>query len=315
MQLAISDLYTDIIQPFMIDHTTIRGRLVRLNNVLNEILNAHNYPLAVSYHLAEQIVIAALLSATLDNNGILTVQTKGEKAVKFMVVDVMGNGDVRGYANIDTEQLPSLKNKKKKMPIEALMGKGYLAVTLDEGGSKERYQGIVELAETSLTDSFRGYFLQSYQAEIATHIVVKAPENTSEKWQAGGIIIERMPIEGGKELAITAEENDEIWQRSQIFMKTLKDSEMLNPEITPQNLLYRLFSEDGVWVYKLQHLKAGCRCSRQRVLAALKTIPKQDLIDSLTDGKMSVSCQFCNKKEVFTTSDINRLFTKRKKAK
>src|SRR6185369_10709589 len=190
--------YTDFIQPFLIDHSSIRGRLVRVNKTLNEILTAHNYPEAVSVHLAEQIVIACMLSATLDKGGILTVQAKGDGPVKFIVVDVIAGGTIRGYAEVDEAKLKEVigKSKAKKHDIAKILGKGYLAVTLDEG--KERYQSIVELQGKSMSDVFRSYFLQSQQGEIAVQVVVRAPDNTHKKWQAGGVIIERMPVSGGK---------------------------------------------------------------------------------------------------------------------
>jgi molecular chaperone Hsp33 len=299
--------YNDFIQPFLIDHSSIRGRLVRVGKVLDDILNAHNYPPAVSLHLAEQVVIACLLSATLGKDGILTVQAKGDGAVRFIVVDVMAGGTLRGYAEVDKSRL----KKSKKQTLPEMLGKGYLAVTLDEGPSGERYQSVVELQGESVSDAFKGYFLQSQQGEISVHVAVRAPDKTGRHWSAGGIIIERMPVEGGKRAELTREEQDEVWERTKLFMRTLKDSEMLGENITPQNLLYRLFNEDGVWVYKLQPLKAGCRCSRARIRNVLKTLPKEELLQSLDEkGKMSVHCQFCNQRESFSRADINRLYRK-----
>lgn len=303
-------MHSDFIQPFLIDHSSIRGRLVRVNKVLDDIVSAHNYPMAVSLHLAEQIVIAALLAATLDKDGILTVQAKGDGPVKFIVVDVMAGGTIRGYAEVDEAHLKSaIGRSKAKQSIARILGKGYLAVTLDEGASKQRYQGIVELQGETLSDAFKGYFLQSQQGEIAVNVAVRAPDKSHKGWTGGGIIIERMPVQGGKQAELTAEERDEIWNRTRLFMQTLKDKELLDTHITPQNLLYRIFNEDGVWVYKLQHIKAGCRCSRSRVRMILKSLPKQELLDSLDDsGKISVNCQFCSKSEVFTRADITRLY-------
>jgi molecular chaperone Hsp33 len=304
--------YTDFIQPFLIDHSAIRGRLVRLEKALDDILCAHKYPLPVSLHLAEQIVLASLLSATLSDDGILTVQAKGDGPVRFMVVDVMAGGAIRGYGEVDTAALQKAigRSKEKAQSLKAILGKGYLAVTLDQGGDTQRYQGIVELKGNSLTEAFKGYFLQSQQAEVTVHVAVSPPAKTQKTWRAGGIIIERMPLEGGKDTQYSQAEQDELWQRTGMFMGTLKDKELLDSLITPQNLLYRLFNEDGVWVYKLQPLHAGCRCSRERVKTVLKSLPKEELIASLDNGKLTIHCQFCNKREVFTAADINRLYRK-----
>lgn len=301
--------FIDFIQPFLIDHSAIRGRLVRLEKTLNTILKKHRYPLAVSQLLAEQMVLASLLSATLEKDGILTVQVKGDGPVRFMVVDVMAGGIMRGYADINHEALAQIADIHSPS-LAQVLGKGYLAVTLDQGGETERYQSIVALTGQTLQETFEGYFSQSQQAEITVHLTVRAPDKHSKKWAAGGIIIERMPIMGGKESKSTLAEQEELWQRTRLFMQTLKDAEMLDSAVTPQNLLYRLFNEDGVWVYRLQPLKAGCRCSRARVKRALATIAKAELMQMLEEGKMSVHCQFCNKKEVFTGEDLSRLYDK-----
>jgi molecular chaperone Hsp33 len=297
---------SDFVQPFMIDHSAIRGRLVRLEKALDTILTSHDYPLCVSLLLAEQVVLAAMLSATLAGDGILTVQTKGYGgAVNYMVVDVLANGVIRGYARIFEERADELLDEP--MPLAKVLGRGALAVTLDPGEGAERYQGIVSLDGATLSEAFRGYFVQSQQAEVVLHVAVHPPAGRQKKWAGGGIIIERMPAEGGKEIEATPEEQNELWERTKMFMGTLSDKEMLNPDVTPQNLLYRLFNEDGVWVYKLQPLKAGCRCSRHRMKAALKTIALEELLSALDNGKMIMHCEFCNKRRAFTEEDLRFL--------
>ena len=156
----------------------------------------------------------------------------------------------------------------------------------------------------TISEAFRGYCVQSQQAEVSLHVAERAPEGKRKKWAAGGIIIERIPTEGGKESETTPEEQNELWSRTQMFMRTLSDTEMLDPDVTPQNLLYRLFNEDGVWVYKLQPLKAGCRCSRLRVTTALKSIAEEELVSMLENGKLVIYCEFCNKRRIFTQGDI-----------
>jgi molecular chaperone Hsp33 len=305
-----ADLHNDFIQPFLIDRSAIRGRLVRLESSVNNILLAHNYPQPVSLHLAEQLVLAALLSATLAGDGILTVQAKGDGPVRFMVVDVMAGGAIRGYAEVNDEALAKLE----RHGLRDVLGSGFLVVTLDQGGEAQRYQGIVELSGDTLSEAFKGYFLQSQQAEVMVHVAVSPPGRKDNAWRAGGIIIERIPVEGGKESEFTRAEQDDLWERAGLLMGTLKDAELLNSHVTPQNLLYRLFNEDGVWVTRLQPLRNGCRCSRDRVRRVLKSLPKQELLDSLDGkGKLTIHCQFCNKREVFSRADIGRLFAALKK--
>ncbi len=302
----------DFIQPFLIDHTSIRGRLVRVSKVLDDILHAHNYPVAVSVNLAEQIVIASLLAATLEEGGIITVQAKGDGPVRFIIVDIMAGGIIRGYADVNEEDLKKIIGKsRKKQSIAKILGQGYFAVTLDPGGEGQRYQGVVELKGDTISDTFKGYFNQSQQGDIELHVAVRAPTKTNKNWLAAGIIIERMPVLGGTGIPITLADQDDVWDRSRIFINTLQDEELLDEDITPNALLYRLFNEDGVRVFTLQPLKAGCRCSRERVEMVLKSVSKEELLESLDENdQISVHCQFCNKREKFTRANINKLFKK-----
>lgn len=308
---SLSFTKSDFVQPFLIDHSAIRGRMVRMEKALHSIVATHDYPLSVSLHLAEQVVLAAMLSATLAGDGILTVQTRGyDGPVKYMVVDVLANGVIRGYARIDEDKAKELLDEP--MPLSKVLGRGAMAVTLDPGDGGERYQGIVSLSGETLADAFHGYFTQSQQAQVALHVAVCPPEGKRKKWAAGAIIIERVPTEGGKETEQTPEEQNALWERTQIFMKTVRDKEMLDPDVTPQNLLYRLFNEDGVWVYKLQPLKAGCRCSRERMKVALMTIALEELLSALENGKMTMYCEFCNKRRIFTEANIRELHEPKK---
>jgi molecular chaperone Hsp33 len=302
--------YADFIQPFLIDHSAIRGRLVRLDKALNTILKRHQYPAAVSALLAEQMVLASLLSATLAEGGILTVQTKTDGPVRFMVVDVMAGGAIRGYADMDKEALAAVTAEGEAPLLSQVLGKGYLAVTLDQGGESQRYQSIVSMEGETLREAFEGYFVQSQQAEIALHVSVRAPSARHKQWSAGGIIIERIAQAGGKKSKAAKQEQDTLWERTCLFMRTIRDEEMLDSHITPQNLLYRLFNEDGVWVYRLQPLKVGCRCSRDRVKTALKSLPQKELLSMLDNDRLSIHCQFCNKREIFTKPDIEKLYRK-----
>lgn len=302
----VSFTQSDFVQPFLIDHSAIRGRLVRLEKALDTIIRTHDYPLSVSLLLAEQVVLAAMLSATLSGDGILTVQAKGWGALKYIVVDVLASGTIRGYARIDEERAAELKDEP--MNLREVLGRGVLAVTLDPGGSAERYQGIVSLDGETLTEAFKGYFVQSHQGEVELNVAVTAPAGKRKKWMGGGIIVERMPMEGGKDTESTPEEQNELWERTKMFMRTLSEKEMLDREVTPQNLLYRLFNEDGVWVYKVQPLKSGCRCSRERVKTALRSIAEHELVEMLDNGKLTIHCEFCNTRRVFTQEDIHKLF-------
>lgn len=315
---VIESFAPDLLQSFLIDRTHIGGRLVRLGTVANTILLRNEYPDAVSRLLAEMLVIASMLSYSLKSQGILTLQATGDGPVQFIVVDVTENGNLRGYAELAedaAEELDALSPEESdELMLGELLGNGKLAIILDQGADGGRYQGIVELKGNSLSEAIQHYFTQSQQAEMAVKLAVhKDRKSGRDAWSAAGIMIERLPEEGGKqepgeaESMIDAQEAEEEWQRNRLFMSTVRDEELLNQQLSSWKLLTRLFNEDGVWAYAPHALSAECRCSRGRILEVLSTINYEELQEMMDDGALSVHCRFCNTTEVFTEEALSHM--------
>lgn len=295
--------YKDCVQPFLIHHSTIRGKLVRLAEVAETILTRHDYPEVVSRLLAELLVMAALLSANLKGKGILTLQLKGDGPVRFMVADATAAGKMRGYADIAedaAEKLFALKPEKTK--LSDIVGKGYIAITLDQG--KEPYQGIVELNGESLTETIQDYFTQSEQSGVMLKIAVG--KTREDKWRAGGILLQHVSEEGGNlPLAVEVKSQksedtpEEQWNRACALATTVKETELLDQYLPPAQLLYRLFNEDGVWVYGATEVEEQCRCSREKISRTLASFPPEELEEYKVNGVISITCQFCSKEENF----------------
>lgn len=311
--------FVDFYQPFLIDESHVKGNFIRLGQAMDVILSRHDYPEPVSRLLAEQMVLACMLSGNLDDGGSLTVQVKGpqhEGAVKgpirFSVVDVKENGDIRGYAELAPDahaQLAELKKQQADLTLADMVGEqGFLSITVIPAGGAQQYQGIVALEGAQLSEALTEYFTQSEQLQVAIKVAVgKIAEGGKHKWYASGMMIQRMPSEGGKADKVKVSAEEENWNRAHILMDTVRNEELLNPTLSPQDLLVRLFNEDGVWVYEPNQLRVNCTCSRERIEDVLGTFPPADLEDMKNDGVISVSCQFCNKTEVFRDEDISRI--------
>jgi len=287
----------DIIQPFQIEAPGLRGRLIRLGVAVDTILKRHDYPLPVAALLAEALALAATLSAALKYEGIFTLQLKGDGPVGMLVTDVTSEGAIRGYAEV-SGALPDAA-EIAAAPVRGLVGKGYLAFPVDQGGHTERYQGIVELTGDSLTECIDHYFRQSEQ--FAAAIQVTAGRNDAGQWRAGAIMLQRLP---DKEAIVARDERDEAWRRSVILMSSVTAAELLDPALAPADLLFRLFHEDGVRVFKQQPLAFGCRCSRERATRILASLPREEVDDLVVDGKVAVPCQFCSTTHDFGEDEI-----------
>lgn len=319
-------LIDDLILPFQLANSGVSGRLIRLGSSVNTILAGHDYPEAVAQVLGEALALTGLLGASLKFNGRLILQTKTDGPVGFIVTnyeseatsDDLKAGRLRGHASFDAANLPDKSTPGQSM----LLGTGHLAMTIDPGGDMERYQGIVALEGGTLTDAAETYFRQSEQLPtfvrlaVARHFVGGSDKDISKgwRWRAGGLMIQHVSPEGGharppsaREEAegLLAGEDDDAWNRAQILATTIEAHEMLDPLLSPDHLLYRLFHEEGVRAYTARPIESYCRCSAERLASVLKTFKSVELVDMQeADGLVAVTCEFCNATYRFSDADL-----------
>jgi molecular chaperone Hsp33 len=288
----------DLIQPFKIEGQAVRGRLVRLGPLIDAVLDRHQYPPVVAELLGEMVALAAGLAGALKYEGVFTLQTKGDGPVRLMVADVTSEGDVRGYAQFDSERLAAITSaaSRASLSVPKLLGAGYLAFTVDQGPHTERYQGIVELTGATLADCVHHYFRQSEQLDS---VVKVAAGRATGGWRAGALMLQRLPPTAG-----AADEAEDGWRRALAFMASSTEQELLDERLAPNDLLYRLFHEDGVRVFGAHDLAARCRCSRERIERILRQLPAADNAEIVQDAEISVTCEFCNTRYSFARDEI-----------
>lgn len=285
--------------PFMLEGTNVRGRIVYLHRIADTIIARHLYPAIIKRLLAETMVIASMLSTNLKHEGMLTIQMKGEGPVTLVVVDVVHGGGLRGYAELAdgaAAQLETMPNAD----LQALFGaKGYLAITLEPGEGLQRYQGVVALEGASIANAVEAYFTHSQQIDVAFKI---ATETVGEHIRTGGMMIERMPEEGG--IAASHDDADDAWRYAQAMLMTLKNEELTDPMLPQETVLERLYHEQGIVVYEAKVFSGGCRCSRERIHNLLMSMSDIERAEMLVDGTASVHCQFCNTTQDFTGAEL-----------
>lgn len=296
----------DQIKPFMVEAAGVRGRVARLGSSVEEVLSRHAYPAPVAGLLAELLALGAVLGSLLKFEGIFTLQTKSDGPVRTMVVDMTSEGSLRGYADYDADAVAALRMDKSRLDVADLLGEGYLAFTVDQGANTERYQGIVQLTGSKLADSVQHYFRQSEQLSTALRSVAGQGEDGT--WRAGAIVLQQMPPEEAKEQGLSKDnERDEGWLRALTLLSTAKDQELLSEELTPNELLFRLYHEDGVRVFPGRDLAFGCRCSRERVSQVLISVAPNDLESLKDNGRVEVICEFCRTAYHFDDDDLRQL--------
>jgi molecular chaperone Hsp33 len=293
-QVALSIPEDDLILPFQAEHAEVAGRLAKLGPVVDTILSRHDYPEPVSKLLGEAVALTALLGAALKFEGKFILQATTDGPVDLLVADYQVPGALRGYARFSAERLATL-------PADApLLGEGHLAMTIDRGPDTERYQGVVPLEGGSLADAADIYFRQSEQLPTFIKLAVARHYRAGQgkrpwTWRAGGLLVQKLTREGGRRATRESAFAAEDWTRAKALAETVEDHELLDPMLPPDRLLYRLFHEEKVRAYRAVPLTSYCSCSEARVEELLRRFSAEDLAEMVVDGKVSVTCEFCNR--------------------
>jgi molecular chaperone Hsp33 len=309
----------DHVVPFEVGPLDMRGRIVQLGPLLDTILARHDYPEPVARLLAEACVVAVLLGASLKFEGKFILQTRTDGPVDMLVADFSTPGSLRAYARFDADRLATLAEAGESAP-GTLLGSGILALTIDQGEHTQRYQGIVELDGTPLEAAARTYFRQSEQipTEIRLEVaklVRPGNDGPREEWRAGGLIAQFLPeaperlvmpdLPGGDgDSGESAIEIDNAWLEGQALISTIEPTELIDPTIEPERLLYRLFHEHGVRVFPGTIVADECSCSRSRIRGILEGFSAEEIAESTESGSIRVSCEFCSKEYAFDPAEF-----------
>jgi molecular chaperone Hsp33 len=301
----------DVVVPFTLEHLDARGRVVRLGEALDAILNRHNYPAPVARLLGEAVVLAALIGSSLKFNGRFILQTQTDGPVNLIVVDLEAPDGLRGYARFDADAVRAAIESGQTRPGQ-LLGKGHLAMTVDQGAHMDRYQGIVALEGGTLEDVAHTYFQQSEQIPTLVRLAVAQITRKGDKrpsWRAGGILVQYIPPHGGSSMPDlpgdgdfsnpdTADQDfveDDKWTRTKSLLATLADDELADPDLSAERLLFRLYHETGVRVFSPVELEERCTCSAERIEAMLRdNFSPEERADMVVDGEIEVVCEFCS---------------------
>ena len=295
----------DLLRPFQLERSQLRGRFVRLGGTVDYVLKAHDYPPAVSDLLGQLLVLAGALAGGLKFAGRFSLQIRADGPVRLLVADCTNDGEMRGYASFDADRVAAVG----VAPPMALLGQGLLALSVDQrGDGGELQQGIVELGGATLADCMLNYFHRSEQVRTGIKVAV-ARDPVDGRWLAGAIVMQALPVTDPRRL----QDAEEDWRRAMILLETATEQELLDPTLRPDDLLFRLFHEDGVRVFTPLALHPGCGCDEQRVWNMLASFPLDDL-ESMRqeDGGITVTCQFCSRTYPFAEDRLSELLRPRR---
>lgn len=323
MSLASRIAWDDTILPFQLDRADIRGRVARLDTVLEEILGQHDYPPPVAALVAEAVLITALIGQTIKQGWKLSLQVRGQGAIRLIATDYFGPREadeparMRAYAGYDAEEM----GDGSARPYD-LIGGGLFAILIDQGPGTTPYQGITPIAGSSLSDCAETYFAQSEQlpTRFALAMGEAAAPGDPARWRSGGVMLQHMPAaasEGDREASgfdglMSAEDvldglEADNWRRAVMLLDTVEETELIGPHVGPDQLLLRLFHEEMPRVYTPQPVRFGCTCGPEKVVRSLSIYPAEDIAAMTTpEGRVTADCQFCGAHYEFDPRELGR---------
>jgi molecular chaperone Hsp33 len=302
----------DAVLPFAVEALDVRGRVVRLGPSVDTILRRHGYPDAVARLLGEAAALTVLLGSSLKFEGRFQLQTKSDGPVEMLVVDFEAPDRLRATARFEAARVEALGSAPLK--TADLIGQGHLAMTIDQGSERSRYQGVVALEGQSLEEAAHQYFRQSEQ--IPTQVRLAVAEQFAEgatSYRAGGLLVQFLPQsvdrarladlppgdipEGRVHFDAAGVPEDDAWVEARALVATVEDHELVDPAVSSERLLYRLFHERGVRVYEAQAVHEQCRCSRERVMGMIRSFSDGERRDMVADdGRIGITCEFCSRR-------------------
>lgn len=310
MTLGNKIAWDDTILPFQLDNSDVRGRVLRLDGVLDTILDQHDYPPAIEALVAEAAMLTAMIGQTIKLKWKLSLQIRGDGPARLIATDFFAPknegepAEIRAYASYDSERLDA------DGPGFPQIGKGFFAILIHQSEGQQPYTGMTPLVGNSLADCAQAYFAQSEQ--LPTRFQLTFGKSTwageQESWRAGGIMLQHMPKASphvatdeatGEEGLLTdadlvSGDDKENWNRANILLDSVEELELVGPSVQPSELLVRLFHEEAPRVFDAQPMAFGCPCSEERVRESLSIYSARDIGHMTTeDGRLTADCQFC----------------------
>ena len=302
----------DTVLPFSVEELDVRGRVVRLGPSVDHILSQHGYPAPVARVVGEALALTILLGSSLKIEGRFQLQTRSDGAIDMLVVDFDAPDRLRAFARFDGARLASAARGQD------LLGPGHLAFTIDQGGDAARYQGIVALQGQGLEAAAHQYFRQSEQIPTQIRLAVAQSVTASGvSWRAGGLMIQFLPGAGERRridldpgdvpdgAAFEPAQEDDAWMEAKAIAATVEDHELVDPTLSSERLLYRLFHQPGVKVFEPKTVRDACRCSDEGVVTMLRGFSAEDRGEMVgDDGMIGVTCEFCSAFRAFDPKDF-----------
>lgn len=275
---------SNYVQRFLLENLDIRGAVVHLDFVWQEMVSGRNYPQSATQLLGEMSAVTLLLSENLKQTGRLIIQLTGNGPISMLVMDCTESLHLRGMAkceqSIEVQSVPDL------------LGHGHLVLTLDMPSMRESYQSIVPLDGKTIAEIFEHYFRQSDQ--LPSRLFLVTAHNA-----IFGLLLQKLP---------NADLQDpDGWVRTESLAATIQDHNLF--DLTAEEILTRLFYEETIRIFDAQSVQSGCQEDPAKIYSMLRSLGRQEVNSILKEfGEVIVSDDICNRKYRLDALAIDAIF-------
>ena len=288
------------IQKLLFKRAAVRGETVVLHEEFARAVEHQHLPVAVRRLAAEVTASAVLAAAALEFDGSVLLQIAGDGPVKLIVAEVRKGLSFRVSVTM-RDDAGDISADAKLADLVNRTGRGRCALILDQTGrpaDQQTYQGVVPLQGETFAEVMTNYFISSEQVD--TKVMLASDENG-----VGGVMIQKMPTEGGRKLP--DDFDAEGWQRLKMFVDTVKSEELLTLE--PAEINRRLFwEEDPLVTYEAEPV-FKCRCSDEGVRQMIRSLGREEAEAIVAEhGAIEVTCHFCGTVRRFDAADVKLIF-------
>jgi len=295
----------DMVTVFALPEQPVRGRAIHTGAAINAALKCdagrERYPPLVARMLGEAMMVGALVAKALKFDGRMIVQCHGtnEGAISLLVADCHTDGSMRGYARWDEAMLKEITADNRNPGADVLLGGGTFSMTIDQGAEMDQYQGLAPIEGQTLGECAQNYFEQSEQIPTIVKMALGQVQDAGlERWRGGAIMIQKIADDEARG------DTADAWMTATTLLGTVSDAELIDPELSQNRLLFRLFNETGVKVVAQGGVRANCRCSRKRLEATLLSFPIAELRETAENGKLDATCEFCGTEYMFEVEGL-----------
>jgi molecular chaperone Hsp33 len=276
----------------------IRAVAVMSTQVVDDAHRRHQTCPVATVALGRALTGGLLLAATQQKEGRLTMRVIGDGPLGAIVIDAGTGGDVRGYLQHPQVDVPV--NASGSFDVGTGVGRnGFLHVTYSHEYSAP-YTSTVELASGEIGGDLTRFLAMSEQipSAVMLGVFIEPDESVSV---AGGIIVQLMPGAG-----------DEIAERlEQSISDAPTFTEMARSGMSLEAILNQVLEGFAVDIkFRSADITFRCRCDRDRVLGALRSLPPDELNAMIQeDHGAEVTCHFCSDQYRFTEDELKELIT------